>query len=153
MFWGGFGYKGVLKLIKTSNRLNAKGYQKVLKDSLINDGPNVTVNGNSGYILQQDNASIHTCSDTQDFLASIDCLKILPWPSRSPDLNPIENLWGILANRVYGQDKQYSSLDKLEDAVFLAWDSIEVDILENLINSMPKRMGSVIFNQGNITEY
>lgn len=153
MFWGGFGFKGLLKLVKTSNRLNSIEYQQILQESLIIGGSNVTVNGHNGYILQQDNASIHTSDSTVHYLSKIENLKILPWPSRSPDLNPIENLWGILAKRVYSHGKQYSTLKELEDSVYLAWNSIEGDILETLINSMPNRMGEVIYNHGKITHY
>ena len=32
---------------------------------------------------------------------------LMDWLAFSPDLNPIENLWGIVARQVYGQDKQY----------------------------------------------
>lgn len=153
MFWGGFGFRGKLKLIKTSNRLNSIEYTNILEESLVIDAPNITINGYLGYILQQDNASIHTSSHTKRYLSRIENLRILDWPARSPDLNPIENLWGILAYRVYGQGKQYSTIEELERAVYSAWDSIELEILENLINSMPNRMGSVIFNHGKITEY
>lgn len=153
MFWGGFGFKNKLKLVKTSNRMNSIEYQQKLKDSLVMDGPNITINGHTGYFFQQDNASIHTSDSTVSYLREIKDLTILPWPSRSPDLNPIENLWGVLAKRVYSHGKQYLTLNELEDAVYQAWDSIEVVILENLINSMPDRMGEVIFNHGKITHY
>ena len=32
-------------------------------------------------------------------------VKVLKWPARSPDLNPIQNLWSILAAKVYANGK------------------------------------------------
>lgn len=34
----------------------------------------------------------------------------LHWPTKSPDLNPIEILWGVLARQVYGGGKQYTTV-------------------------------------------
>ena len=34
----------------------------------------------------------------------------MDWPALSPDLNPIENLWGIIARQVYGQGKHDSKV-------------------------------------------
>lgn len=93
MFWGGFCFKGKLKLVKTSNRLNSFEYTQILEESLITSGPDVTVNGHIRYIFQQDNASIHTSRETEEYLSKIKNAEILDSPSISPDLNPIENLW------------------------------------------------------------
>lgn len=153
MFWSGFGYNGVLKIVKTGNRLDAVEYQKILDDTLKGSGEHITVNGTSGYIFQQDNATIHTAVSTKTYLEGLENVKLLSWPSRSPDLNPMENLWSVLAHRVYSNGKQYSTLDELEESVYRCWNSIEIDILQSLIHSMPDRIGSVLFNQGGITDY
>ena len=42
---------------------------------------------------------------------------LLPWPSRSPDINPIENPWGILTREVYASGKQYSNVKELKRGI------------------------------------
>jgi hypothetical protein len=42
-------------------------------------------------LFQQDNARPHTVRVTMDYLEQNN-INVLPWPSKSPDLNPIENL-------------------------------------------------------------
>lgn len=44
------------------------------------------------FVLQQDNAMIHTSQSTRQWLHDND-VKILEWPPHSPDTNPIESLW------------------------------------------------------------
>ncbi|GFU76021.1 transposable element Tc1 transposase [Trichonephila clavipes] len=47
------------------------------------------LNGLPGTIFQQDNARPHTARVAQDFLLHF---QTLPWPTRSPDLSPVEHV-------------------------------------------------------------
>lgn len=75
------------------------------------------------------------------------------WPAKSPDLNPIENLWGILARAVYVNGKQYDTKMELVKAIKKAWAAIPVSTLENLVQSMKKRCMEVYRLEGLKTKY
>ncbi|KAH9089310.1 hypothetical protein Ae201684P_001511 [Aphanomyces euteiches] len=64
-------------------------------------------------VFQHDNASIHSSRATAEFLANSNCLPLI-WPSKSPDLNVIENVWGVLARDVYKNGRQFATKDQLE---------------------------------------
>lgn len=69
-------------------------------------------------------------------------MKTLEWPPQSPDLNPIENLWAILDNRVEktsvtNKQTYFAALEK-------AWNDLDPQHLKNLVESMPKRLQMII---------
>ena len=74
---------------------NAKKYTKVLEKSLL---PFIQLHNQDKVLFQQDTAAIHTAKYTKTWIK----LKILIFsisniPTKSPDLNPIKNLRGILS--------------------------------------------------------
>ena len=103
----------------------------------------------SEIIFMQDGAPAHTAIMTQKW-----CADNLPnfwrkdeWPGNSPDLNPIENLWSILKDKV----SKMENVTKIEDLIFQvkkAWADIDPQILENLVASMPSRIQPVIDRDG-----
>ncbi len=76
---------------------------------------------------------------------------MLDWPPQSPDLNPIEQIWGKFENKldrciVHSKESLWLGLQK-------AWDSISVEVLRKYIDTMPERCAAVITTKGGHTKY
>src|SRR5436190_20255907 len=103
------------------------------------------------FIVMQDGAPVH-----QRFaLAELKKKKIplLPWPPQSPDLNPIENLWRILKERVKKRSKRPKSIAELQDILKDEWKRLTVEDFNGLIECMQKQVTECITNKGGATHY
>ncbi len=78
-------------------------------------------------------------------------VKVMDWPSMCPDLNPIEHLWGILKRTV--DERKVSNIHQLCDVIMEEWKRTPVVTCEALVNTMPKRLKSVLGNNGGHTKY
>jgi transposase len=104
------------------------------------------------HIFQQDNAAIHKSRYTMNWLQA-QGIDVMDWPALSPDLNPIENLWGIMTQQVYEGGKQYNTKDELKKAVLAAWAAIPPKTLTDLTLSMRKRCIRVLVRRGAYIAY
>ena len=104
------------------------------------------------FTLQQDNAPIHASREAYRWLKTMD-IRYLKWPANSPDLNPIENLWGVLARAVCKNGRQFKKKEELRKRVFEAWASIKVEFLKKLARSMKNRCDEVLLEKGGKTRY
>ncbi|RWS04221.1 hypothetical protein B4U79_11022, partial [Dinothrombium tinctorium] len=107
---------------------DASDYQRTLSDFILPVGSQL---GGPQWIFQQDNFADYG-------------VKVLDWPSLSPDLNPIENLWGIMVWRLYPNGHQFKSIEELKTKICEIWSVLELQQLRNLVESMPRRLLEVI---------
>lgn len=149
MVWAAFTSIGRVKLAFVPKRMNSIHYQFVLRRCLL---PFYRRNRHRQLEFMQDNASIHVSRSTRAWLERHN-IAMLEWPANSPDLNPIENLWGILVRRVYAENKQYQSVSELKKAIVKAWQEIDQETIDNLILSMDNRIFQVINRKGGPTDY
>lgn len=145
MVWAAFSFKGKTPIAFLEGRQNAISYQTILQQYLLPHGRRL---GGPQWVFQQDNAPIHSASSSIHWFQERK-VRVLDWPSRSPDLNPIENLWGTLVRKVYSNGKQYESRGELISAITSAWREISVEELQDLVESMPKRLVEVLKKNGN----
>lgn len=140
---------GKSEIVFIDGRMNAQRYQEMLEAQLIGIGAQI---GGQDWIFQQDNAPIHSAASTVNWFRRQN-IPLMNWPSLSPDANPIENLWAILARKVYRDGRQFNNVVELKDAIREAWNSITVEDCRNLINSMPERIFEIILKKGASTRF
>ncbi|GFU18815.1 transposable element Tcb1 transposase [Trichonephila clavipes] len=77
-------------------------------------------------------------------------IEFLPWPACSPDLSPIENTWSMVAQRLTQITPPVATPDQRVEA---AWSAVPQEHIQNLFESMPRRMAAVISNNGGYSGY
>jgi transposase len=100
--------------------------------------------------LQQDNDPKHTSNVAKDFLQR-KVPAVMDWPSNSPDLNPIENLWAIVKRNV--EMRQPQNIGDLENFMKEEWSKIPQDIIKSLVGSMKERCKLIIEKNGEHIPY
>lgn len=149
MVWGCMSARGVGKLCFLEGTVNASKYQQILENELLPSIPKLQ-SPEKEYIFQQDNASCHTARSTKSWLAANN-IPLMEWPANSPDLSPIESLWGKMKQSL--RKNPARTLEELRIRLQEIWDSITQEDCQKLVFSMPDRMKSTIKRKGDVTQW
>lgn len=122
--------------------LNANKYENILIEHL------VTIYNNE-YSYQQDNHPVHTSKEIKKLLSEKG-IKTIDWPANSPDINPIENLWGLIKRKL---SEIILTIDNFEQKIREVIECIDYSSIYNMISNMHLRVQKVIDNEGDIIDY
>ncbi len=148
MIWAAMSSAGVGPLCFLKSTVNAAIYQEILEHFMLPSADKLY--GDADFIFQQDLAPAHTAKGTKSWFNDHG-VTVLDWPANSPDLNPIENLWGIVKRKM--RDTRPNNADELKATVKETWASIPPQQCHKLITSMPHRIEAVIKAKGAPTKY
>ena len=104
---------------------------------------------NCQMMFVQDGLLAHAAKATQAW-----CKRNLPiftektcWPPNSPDINPVENLWGTMDEVVY-KNPSPKTMKDLKRQLKQAWKKIPLSMLHDLLHSMLQQLQNVINKEG-----
>jgi len=148
--WGGISMKGATRLVMFKDTLTATRFSKVLKKGLI---PFIRSKFPNHHKFQQDNDPKHRSNFIKKFLEDNN----IEWwktPAESPDLNPIEKVWGSMKN--YLRNKHFRKLENrnfegLKQGIKAFWQTLTPKVCRKYIRHIHKIMPIVIQNKGDAT--
>jgi hypothetical protein len=159
MVWGCMSRVGLGACIRVEGNINQVVYLDILRETML---PSAHQLVGTDFIFQQDNAPSHTArsvmnwmeNPTPEVLAVMGAnwdFELITWPAQSPDLNPIEHLWDAIERELSRGEAPRGGLAGLTARVEEIWEEIPIDLIEKLVDSMPKRCQEVINARGSFT--
>ncbi len=112
MIWAAMSSASVGPLCFLKSTVNAAIYQEILEHFMLPSADKLY--GDADFIFQQDLAPAHTAKGTKSWFNDHG-VTVLDWPANSSDLNPIENLWGIVKRKM--RDTRPNNADDLKATV------------------------------------
>ena len=104
-------------------------------------------------IFQHDNYPKHTALSVKKWLSNQE-FNVLDWPAQSPDLNPIENLWAILKQRLYrNYDRPPRGMIEHWERIKETWYKINKEECQKVIDTISDRCRQVIAKKGYWIDY
>ncbi len=148
LIWAAMSSAGVGPLCFLKSTVNAAIYKEILEHFMLPSADKLY--GDADFIFQQDLAPAHTAKGTKSWFNDHG-VTVLDWPANSPDLNPIENLWGIVKRKM--RDNRPNNADDLKATVKETWAYIPPQQCHKLITSMPRQIEAIIKAKGAPTTY
>lgn len=147
MIWACFSYYGVGPIYRIPGIMDQFAYVKILEEVML---PYAEEDMPLKWLFQQDNDPKHTSKRAKSWFQT-NKINVMEWPAQSPDLNPIENLWGDIKNAV--SEAKPRNVNELWNVVKESWSGITAERCHKLVDSMPHRCQAVLKNCGHTTKY
>lgn len=151
--WGAISKDGLGPLVRIDGSFTATQYSGIITNTLLPyvlDGPFK----DGYYIYQHDRSPVHTARQITALLEQ-HVVRQLQWPPCGADLNPIENVWGLMEQQLSRQCWGSQTAEELWEAIKAEWDALKASsgLVPALYSSMLWRVQQVIAVNGNFTSH
>jgi transposase len=144
MVWGGIWWDGRTKLCFIDGTVDADKYQEIIYEYLVK--PHLT----EDMEVLQDGAKAHTANSTLEYVDEAD-ITIRQNPASSPELNPIEKVWGWMKDEIDKQNPRTAA--EYTALIQSVWDSIPQTTIKQFISHNSTVVCDIIQSEGGtITE-
>lgn len=159
--WACITAKGVGSIVTFKQNITSDYYfEECLKDEL-HTSVERTIGVDGTWYFVDDNAPTHRTHDVQEWLENPNPPRQrrnlrppvlrLPHPAKSPDLNPIENIFAVLKRNI--EQRRPSTSDELEEAIHEEWANFPDELCKKTIRSMSARLQAVRDANSHATGY
>jgi inhibitor of nuclear factor kappa-B kinase subunit alpha len=154
MVWAAMGhnFKSELHFVPQGLKIKAQDYLRFMQVFEVEIKQKIGYDERTGrwrqpWTFQQDSAPAHKANITQRWLLDHfpDVITRQQWPASSPDLNPIENIWGILRVNVVA----HPNVDFLKQALRREWDKLTLVEINRCVARWPRCLDAML-NAGGI---
>lgn len=119
-YWGAISIEGpATDLVPIKGNLNSEKYIRIIRNHV---RPAMTRFGDR--VFMQDNCPVHKSERVMNYLSN-QTFETMAWPPCSPDLNPIENVWGYIT-RDWPQMERRTN-EALDAIVQERWNNLRQD--------------------------
>jgi len=143
MCYAAISSKGKIFFGMLEGKIDSGDFAKFLTNSVL---PAVYKNHGLAFRLQQDNAPVHKGETTS--ILKREHIDILDWPPKSPDLNPVEQVWNLMSLKLKG--KLFQNIEELKEAVFEVWEEISNKLIFTFIDKIKAKIIWVAENNGEL---
>lgn len=95
---------------------------------------------------------MHTAKHIKEWLNSKKIM-VMNWTARSPSLDPIENMWSLLARALYREGRQFETIESLKHCISMVRSKIDRQTCYNLSRSTTVRCEKVLEAQETKIDY
>ena len=152
MIWSMISFNGMAPLVFIEGTQDARGYKELLQREVLpvmlgrlDDFP-------EGSYYMDDGASCHDAHSVIQFCYEKGIDRPF-WPSNSPDMNPIEWIWGWLKHALSNLKSKPRNIAELKLALIQLANALTLQSIQKLIAGMPKRIEELSRVNGCCTNY
>jgi len=150
MVWGCFSRKGVGIIEHIPTTMDKEVYKGILTRNLKESPKRLGLS--RGFVFQQDIDPKHTSKVIKKGFSG-NRVTVMDCSAQSPDLNPIENLWGQLERKLRLRGDRPKNPSELLGFLSEEWESIPPETTEKLVDSMPRHIKAVLAAKRGHTKY